>query len=193
MTVPTLSTDRLWLRPFRRDDAAAYTRIIQDPGVMQHLGSGVRYRVKRAMASALAVVSDIEARREIGSIAGHWKRHGFGLWAVEEKASGALLGSAGLTVLDGWSADPSSIELGWVLSRPFWGRGFGAEAGHASLAYGFDCLRLARIVSVTLVLNTRSERLIQRLGLVFAGRTRWKRNEVVWYGMDRDDWARRRG
>ena len=169
----------------------AYARIIRDPEVMRHLGSGVRYRVKRTMASALAAVSDIEARRELRTMTRHWQRHGFGLWAVEEKASGALLGSVGLTVLDDWSQDPSSIELGWLLSRPSWGRGLGREAGLACLAYGFDDLQLPRIVSVTLVQNSRSERLIQGLGFSFMGRTRWKRNDVVWYAMDRSTWGRK--
>jgi ribosomal-protein-alanine N-acetyltransferase len=188
---PTLSTDRLSLRPFSLDDAPAYARIIHDREVMRHLGTGVLYRVKRLAANALGVLSDLEARREIRSIGRHWDRHGFGLWAVEEKATGSLLGTAGLTVLDGWFADPSSIELGWLLSRESWGRGFGTESGLASLAYGFDRLRLPRIVSVTLVANTRSERLIQRLGFARMGRTRWKQNDVVWYAMDRDAWEER--
>ncbi len=105
-TVATVATDRLRLRPWRREDVPAYARIIRDPEVTRHLGSGVRYRVKRTMASALAAVSDIEARRELRTMTRHWQRHGFGLWAVEEKASGALLGSVGLTVLDDWQRRP---------------------------------------------------------------------------------------
>jgi ribosomal-protein-alanine N-acetyltransferase len=191
-TVPTVATDRLWLRPWRRADAPEYARILHHPEVARHLGSGIRYRVKRAVASLVAAVSDVEARREIGTMTRHWQQHRFGLWAVEEKASGRLIGSVGLTVLDDWSADPSNVELGWLLARPSWGRGLGREAGLASLAYGFDDLRLPRIVSVTLVANARSERLIQRLGFSFVGRTRWKGSDVVWYAMDRSDWEGRR-
>jgi RimJ/RimL family protein N-acetyltransferase len=190
--VPTVATGRLRLRPWRSEDVGAYARIIRDPEVMRHLGAGVRYRVKRTVASAVAAVSDIEARRAVAAMTRHWQQHRFGLWAAEETASGALIGYAGLSVLDDWNADPSSIELGWLFERSSWGRGLGTEAGLASLAYGFDELRLPRIVSVTSVLNSRSERLIQRLGFSFAGRMRWKRSDVVWYAMDRSDWDRRR-
>lgn len=188
--IPVLKTERLVLRPWSRDDVRGYARLLRDPEVMRHWGSGMRFRVKRAAAGLVARFCDIEARRSVADMRRHWRDHGFGLWALEEKATGALVGNAGLTVLDGWTAEPADIEVGWLLARSAWGRGFAAEAGRASLAYAFDVLQLPRVVSVAFTTNWRSERVMQSLGLALAGRTRWMGADVVWYGMDRDDWGR---
>lgn len=187
--IPVLKTERLVLRPWRDDDVRAYARLLRDPEVMRHWGSGIRFRLKRAVANVVARFCDIEARRSVADMRRHWRDHGFGLWALEEKASGALVGNAGLTVLDGWTADPADIEVGWLLARPAWGRGFAVEAGRASLAYAFDVLQLPRVVSVAFTSNWRSERVMQNLGLTLAGRTRWMGADVVWYGADRGDRA----
>jgi RimJ/RimL family protein N-acetyltransferase len=183
-----LKTDRLVLRPWRRDDVRAYSRILQDPDVMRHWGSGMRFRIKRTVANLVARVSDIEARHALVAMDRHWRKHRFGLWALEERESGALLGNAGLTVLDGWTGESANIEVGWLLARSAWGRGYAVEAGRASLEFAFDVRRLPRIVSVAFTSNWRSERVMQNLGLRPAGRMRWKGDEVVWYGMDRDAW-----
>jgi RimJ/RimL family protein N-acetyltransferase len=191
LQVPALETERLLLRPWRETDVPAYARIIRDPEVLRYWGSGVRYRVKRAVAALVAAVSDIEARRAITALTHHWQHHGFGMWAVEDRDGGALIGSIGLTTLDDWSADSTNVEFGWLLARPVWGRGFAAEAGRASLAYAFDEMGLPRIVNVTLAANTRARRAVERLGFVFVGQTHWNRNDVVWYAMDRSGWARK--
>lgn len=188
--IPVLKTGRLVLRPWRRDDVRAYAGILRDPEVMRHWGSGIRYRAKRAVAGFVARFSDIEAHRSMDAMLLHWEKHRFGLWALEDRESGALLGNAGLSVLDGWTAEPTDIEVGWLLARAAWGRGLAVEAGRASLAYAFEVLQLPRVVSVAFTANWRSERVMQSLGLVLAGRTRWMGDDVVWYAMDRDAWNR---
>jgi RimJ/RimL family protein N-acetyltransferase len=77
-----------------------------------------------------------------------------------------------------------------MLARSSWGRGFAVEAGRASIAYAFDILRLPRLVSVALVSNWRSERVMRNLDLSPVGRTRWKGNEIVWYAIDQNAWTR---
>src|SRR5512134_4018440 len=102
--VPQLETPRLRLRAWTEADVADYKRIIGDPEVMRHLGVGLRYRVKRAAAAALALVTDSEARRGVANLIEHWRTWGYGEWAVEEKASGALLGQVGLVHQSDWLA-----------------------------------------------------------------------------------------
>ncbi len=189
-TAPVLETDRLVLRPWRDGDVRAYARILRDPEIMRHWGTGARFRAKRAVANGIALFSDVEARWAIASMNRHWRRHGYGLWALEERESGELVGNAGLTVLDDWTADAANVEVGWMLARPSWGRGLAVEAGRASIDYAFDVLGLPRLVSVALVSNWRSERVMQSLALSPVGRTQWKRSEVVWYAIDRDAWKR---
>ena len=189
---PTLETERLRLRGWRDDDLQAYRGILRDPDVLRYWGSGIRYRAKRAVASLVAPFSSVEARRALAELDRHWQRHRLGMWAVEERTSGALIGSMGLTVLEDWTAEPANVEVGWLLARPARGRGFAVEGGRAVLAYAFEELALRRVISVALVLNHPSERVMQRLGLAYAGRIRWKGSDVVWYGLDRSAWADRR-
>lgn len=190
--VPRLETERLWLRPWNAVDAEAYARIIGDPEVMRHVGAGLRYHARRRCAALVPLLAEMEARRAIRELTDHWETYGFGEWAVEEKASGSLVGQIGLVYLPDWTADPTNVEVGWLLARNAWGRGFATEGGRASLAYAFEQLGMERIVSVARRANERSERVMQRLGLSLAGRIDWKGGEVVWYAIDRKQWDRSR-
>jgi ribosomal-protein-alanine N-acetyltransferase/3-dehydroquinate dehydratase/shikimate dehydrogenase len=57
------------------------------------------------------------------------------------------------------------VEIGWRLARPWWGQGFATEGARAALAYGFECLDLPEIVSFTVPANTRSRRVMEKLGM----------------------------
>jgi RimJ/RimL family protein N-acetyltransferase len=188
--VPTLETERLWLRAWTAEDAGPYARIIGDAEVMRHVGAGLRYHLRRRCTALVPRLAERSAGRAIRELADHWQRYGFGEWAVEEKASGLLVGQIGLVHLPDWTADSSEVEVGWLLARNAWGRGFATEGGRASLAYAFDQLGLERVVSVARRANERSERVMQRLGLSRTGRIYWKGSEVVWYAIDREQWRR---
>jgi RimJ/RimL family protein N-acetyltransferase len=190
--VPRLETERLWLRPWTPADTDAYARILGDPVVMRHVGAGLRYHLGRRCNALFPPLAERRAARAIGELIDHWQTHGFGEWAVVEKESGLLVGQIGLVHLPDWTADPADVEVGWLLARHAWGRGFATEGGRASLAYAFDQLGMERIVSVARRMNERSERVMQRLGLTPGGRIRWKGGEVVWYAIDRDQWQRGR-
>ena len=77
----TLETERLRLRMFRTADFEAYAAICADPDVMRYLGDG-------------KPLSKADAWRQIAMILGHWSLRGYGLWAVEERATGALVQAA---------------------------------------------------------------------------------------------------
>ena len=187
---PRLETDRLVLRAWTAEDAAALCRILADWEVVAGFGSGPLYRLKRGSATALASISRIEARRAIARNRRHWAQHGHGLWALEERESGELVGHAGLLFHDDWTAEPTRLEVGWMLRRDDWGRGLATEAGTAALGHAFEALEAERVISITGPANVRSQRVMDRLGLSFSGRTRWKRQPVVWYGIDREEWRR---
>ena len=88
---------------------------------------------------------------------------GFSLWWWRERASGELVGQVGLnaTDLEGMPV----VEVGWSLSPERWGQGFASEAATASISFGFDALGLDRIVSFTMVENTASRAVMERIGL----------------------------
>ena len=148
----TLETERLLLRPFRNADHAAYAAICGDPEVMKYIGTGV-------------TLSPTEAWRSMAASLGHWELLGYGMFAVEEKATGALAGRVGFLDPPGWPG----FELGWLLGREFWGRGYATEAAKTCLGYALGTLKRERVISLIRPGNDRSARVAERIGERLAG------------------------
>lgn len=149
-TIPTLTTERLVLRAFVQRDIDEYAAIIGDPEVTKYLGNGIP-------------LSRAEAWRQMAMILGHWRLLGYGLWAVEEKATGALMGRIGCHQPDGFPG----FELAYTLGRQFWRRGFAREGAAVALAYARNVLGRTNVISVIRPANTGSIRVAQSLGAVF--------------------------
>ena len=106
-------TARLRLRGFTLDDWKPLHRHYSDPDC-------ARYTFGRALTEG-------ESWRAMSGMAGHWLLHGFGPYALVEKASGAVVGAAGL-----WHpGDFPEAEIKWLLLRDYWGRGYATEATRA--------------------------------------------------------------
>jgi RimJ/RimL family protein N-acetyltransferase len=86
-------------------------------------------------------------------------------WAVEELSTGSFIGFVGLHAVPANLPFAPGLEVGWRLARPYWGRGYATEAGAAALGFGFGALELDEIFSFTSVLNLRSQRVMERLGM----------------------------
>jgi RimJ/RimL family protein N-acetyltransferase len=166
--IPTLPTERLILRPFRDDDLDAYAEICADPEVMRYLGEG-------------QPLSRAEAWRQMAFIVGHWQLKGFGLWAVEEQASGALIGRAGLLQPEGWPG----FELGWTLGQQWWGKGYATEAARAGLRYAFQELDRNHVISLIRPENHPSIRVAERLGERLEGEVEFFGGRALIYGIER--------
>jgi len=145
--IPELSTERLCLRALRLDDLDGYAQMYADPDVMRFLENGVP--LDRAAAF-----------RSIALHLGHWQLRGYGQWALEECATGSFVGRAGLWQPDGWPG----LEVGWILDRASWGRGYATEAGRAAMDYAFDVLQAEEVVSLIRPANNASIRVAERLG-----------------------------
>jgi RimJ/RimL family protein N-acetyltransferase len=191
--VPPVETERLLLRAWSETDVEPYARMLADLQVMHYMGFGLAATAKHLAAAAMPREARKQARRAIAFYTSHWAEHGLGHWAVEERASGLLIGRIGLFRHLDWTADSSNVEVGWLLARSAWDRGFATEGGTASLAFAFERLRVERVVSITRPGNVRSERVMQRLGLGLVGTTRWRGGKVIWYAIDRDTWAAQPG
>jgi RimJ/RimL family protein N-acetyltransferase len=98
-------------------------------------------------------------------IEGHFERHGFGLWAVEIVDIAPFAGFIGLSVPRFEAHFTPCVEIGWRLAAGYWGCGYATEGARAVLAFGFEELRLAEIVSFTVTHNLRSRRVMERLGM----------------------------
>jgi RimJ/RimL family protein N-acetyltransferase len=186
--VPQLESDRLRLRPWRESDVDAYLAIARDPAVARQMGSGLRYALKRAAASLVARFSNIEARRAIAGFERHWTQCGFGEWAVEEKACADLIGKIGLVHHPDWPVGPAKVEIGWTIAQRAWGQGLATEGATTALDYAFRELELDRVISITRRDNTRSLRVMEKLGLRPQGTRHWHGSDMVWYAIDRGDW-----
>lgn len=145
--IPTLTTHRLILRAFRDDDLDAYAEMCADADVMRYLGEG-------------KTLSRADAWRQLAFFVGHWQLRGFGLWALEEKASGRFIGRAGPLQPEGWPG----FEVGWTLARGSWGKGYATEAAREALRYAFEELDRDHVISIIRPDNLPSIRVAERLG-----------------------------
>lgn len=148
----TITTPRLVLRQWREDDVAPMSAINADPEVMRWIGDG-------------SVRDERQTKAGIEAAQCEWDRHGFGLFALETRSGGELIGFAGLAVPEFLPEVMPAVEIGWRLGRPFWGRGLATEAARAALHFGLTEGGLERIVSIAQVGNNASERIILKLSM----------------------------
>ncbi len=172
-----METSRLLLRPWRDDDLAPYARICADPEVMRY------------MSADGAPWTRARAADHLGRLMRHWDARGFGQWAAEERATGALVGRVGLLYQDDFAGDEHKTEVGWLFDRACWGRGLATEGAVASVSYGFEELGLERIVSIMRPENRASRRVAEKVGLSLREQTRWRDQDMVWYAIDRRTWT----
>ena len=145
-----LRTPRLLLRRWCEADRAPFAALNADPVVMEHFPSTL------TRAASDAAVDRIEA---------HFDEHGYGLWAVE--AEGVFVGFTGLAWATFDAPFTPALEVGWRLARSAWGRGYATEAASAAVQRGLQ--EAPGIVSMTAVVNQRSQRVMQRIGLRHEG------------------------
>jgi RimJ/RimL family protein N-acetyltransferase len=145
-------TPRLLLRCFEPADVAAYAAIRAKPEVMRFLAGG----------EALCATAAADAERIAGELAAQWDAVGYGPWAVVDRASGELLGHAGLRLLPD---EGGETEVLYLLDSRVWGRGLATEAALAARDFGFSRLGLPRLVGYALPENRGSARVLEKIGM----------------------------
>jgi RimJ/RimL family protein N-acetyltransferase len=152
MTIPRLTTARLVLRPFVPGDLAELVGIHAEASFWW-------YPLRRAMnteQTAAFLSRTIE----------RYETDGFGIEAMIDRASGAMIGWAGLAVPHFLPEVLPAVEVGWRLSGPHRGRGLATEAGRAAVDWGFAAGGLNRIVSIYEPENLASGRVMEHLGFL---------------------------
>jgi RimJ/RimL family protein N-acetyltransferase len=145
-----IRTERLLMRRWRDADRAPFAAMNADPRVMEHFPK---------------VLSREESDATVERICGHLDRHGYAQWAVEILYDATFAGFIGLSVPSFEAHFTPCVEIGWRLAREHWGRGYATEGARVALDYGFAELGLAEIVSFTVPANTRSRRVMEKLGM----------------------------
>ena len=148
--MPTLKTERLLLRPFRREDA---------PAVHAHCGE---WNIARMLTRVPHPYSREMAESWIVSHEGDWRGGGEITFCIEQnsEAVGAisLRRTADLT-----------YELGYWLGEPFWGKGFATEAARGAMRFAFEELGAEKLTSGHFQDNPASGRVLEKCGFRYTG------------------------
>ena len=150
MDVPEIETERLRLRAFTPDDLDSLCLVFGDTDVMRYLSQG---KPRSREDTETGLLRTIEG----------FKKRGFGMWAVATKDCETVIGYCGLMFLE----DTPELELAYGLAKSHWGKRFATEAAQASLRYGFEELKLDRIVAVVHPQNIPSQRVLEKLGMTY--------------------------
>ena len=151
MPATILSTARLALRATEPDDFdLLFANVFSDEHVMEHLG-GSPLLPKEARALFDAAFDHEGTGRKLGVLVEH---------ATEQ-----VIGYAGL--LECLALGEKDYELGFVLSRSAWGRGFATEIGHAQVEYGFGLARCRRLLAQVAPKNHASASALRKIGMQF--------------------------
>ena len=147
-----LSTERLGLRNWLDSDIKPLTEMNKDPEVMKYFPR---------------TLTETETLKMLQRITAHFEKNGFGLFAVEDKNTKEFIGFTGFAIPTFEETFTPCVEIGWRYKKKAWGHGFATEAANACLQYGFEVLKLTKIVSFTSTHNVPSINVMKRTGMTY--------------------------
>jgi ribosomal-protein-alanine N-acetyltransferase len=154
--LPTLVTDRLILRKMTPNDAEAVFAYASDPEVTRY----VVWETHRSIEDSKALLDLVTSKYESG---------GEPEWGIVYKGDHRFVGTCGIV---SWEPYHARAELGYAISRDYWGRGFVAEAVRAMISFGFKEMNLNRIEARCIAGNTASARVMEKAGMLYEGTLR---------------------
>jgi ribosomal-protein-alanine N-acetyltransferase len=172
--IPELETSRLRLRKIRLDDAEDMFAYARDPETTRW----VSWDPHRSLAETRRVIDDhFLAQYDSGEA---------GQWALVHKAIGKMIGTAGLR----WNEREEAPELGFAIAREYWNRGLMTEAVHRILRYGFEDLKLERVVAKHASTNPGSGRVLAKAGMHCEGPKQVGKYRPIHYSLTKSGfWA----
>jgi RimJ/RimL family protein N-acetyltransferase len=171
----SIETERLVLRPPRRDDFDSFAEFAADADAQRFLGGpGERSAAWRSFLE----------------MAGAWALQGFAMFSVIERETGDWVGRVGPWCPEGWPG----TEIGWSIVRSRWGRGYATEAAAASIDWAFDELGWTEVIHCIDDGNEPSAAVARRLGSSKLRRALLPAPinvELDVWGQTRDEWRER--
>ena len=146
-----IETERLILREINNDDFDVLHRMNSDPVIMKYVGDG-------------STRNEAQMIKELEMLISHYTRKpGLGIWATILKDTNSFVGASGLVHYD----NTQEIEVGYRVLKEHWSKGYATEASLGLLKYGFETLKLNRIVSSAHVENFASRKVMEKIGMTY--------------------------
>lgn len=154
--IPVLETQRLRLRPLTPGDAPAMLEIMRGKDVLKYFPVGAPLTIERV------------SKRITGQLE-HWAERDYGIWAVERKGDGVLLGNCGLQIL----SKAGEPEIDFLFGREHWGIGYATESATEAIRWGFTERGFRVVVGIVHVDNEASKRVLRKLGMKLVDTAEW--------------------
>jgi len=147
--VIAIETERMRLRTWEPDDLALFVRLTNTPTGMRYLGGVAGPEIYQGLYERILLSQ---------------QQNGFCFWIAERREDRAMLGICGFKR---GTVDPiiDAMEIGWRFREDVWGQGYAREAAAACLDWGWRNVPDDRIVAITVIGNTSSWGLMERLGM----------------------------
>lgn len=175
-----IETARTRIREWKRDEReiVAFTSWVRDPQMMKYISNGEPWS-DEGIAGFFA--------RQQASL----QSHGVCFGVVEEKASGEVIGVAGIAPLELWP----DCHLGWWIAPSMQGKGYATEIAHSLLDHSFNTMKLSRALAVCHEDNFASQKVMRNVGMHLLEKVngselekRWSEEECLVYGIPRNEY-----
>jgi [ribosomal protein S5]-alanine N-acetyltransferase len=160
--IPVLETERLLIRKIELNDVDDLFEVFSDPEVTHHMTWEVSKTKEETLKNFITVVMERHKKGESVD------------WSIVHKDSKKVIGNCAFV---GWSDQHSKAEIGFVLNKHYWGKGFASEVLKELIRFGFEVIQLNRIEGVCDPDNVGSEKVMQKVGMKFEGLLR--KNEYI--------------
>ncbi|KGR77086.1 GNAT family N-acetyltransferase [Ureibacillus sinduriensis] len=175
---PVLKTERLILRKITETDASSIYTYLSDPEVMKYYGLEPFQSVQDALAEISWYESIFKEQTGIR-------------WGISLKDSDRIIGSCGFlnTVSSHYRTD-----IGFEVSKEYWGQGIGSEAIMAIIHYAFEHMNIQRIQALIEPPNIASQKMVEKAGFLREGLLRkyeyacGKFDDLYMYGLLKEDY-----
>ncbi len=163
-----LETKRLVLKFLDSSELANLIALRSDPDVMKYIGDGSIHIEEKVRSFLLNVAIPYQ------------EKHGMGFFAVFEKESGHFIGQAGLFHMGFYDKQPD-IELAYRLHKQYWGNGYATELAKALIHWGFERLKISKIVAGAEPENIASQKVLIKAGFDCKDLQKWWNGREIFY------------
>lgn len=165
--IPILQASHLVLSPLQDSDSEVLHRIYQSEGVLRFFPNPDPPPLERV-------------QRFVANQQTHWEKFGYGNWGILPEGQGEIVGWAGLQYLP----ELNETEVGFLIDRSFWGKGYATEAALVSVKYGFAHCNLIYIIALVHAENFASRRVINKCGMTYVDTVPLWGMELLRYRID---------